>query len=619
MPRPLVFGNGSFLLQLDRRHRVRDLCFPFIGQFNHLAGHAIRMGVWRDGRFSWCDSDEWEISQLYEDGSLVGHSRLRSAAMEIELELVEAVDPNESVFQRNIRITNLGKEAEIRLFFSHDLRLEESDLGDTALYHPNGAIIHYKRHSAILFAGKWGEDGIYQFQCATRHGAWPESDAEDGALSMNPIEQGSVASVFSLRQRIGEGEFSEATYWILAARSLQESLKMREDMRDAISAARAFNPIPSLPAPLKESERGNLLGLYQRSLLTILTQINSSNGAILAANDSDILETARATYSYLWMRDGALVCAALDRAGLGQTTRSFFDLCAKLWRDAPVGFQHKYCPDGALGASWHPYFKQGEAVVPFQEDSTALVVWALGVHMRSGGNRDQLQTWYDGMIKAICCFLAEYVDDVGLPKPSWDLWEERRGVHAYSAATVIAGLRAGAEIASFLGHEADGEPWRSVATRMAQAVRDHLWNTERGCFYRMQGDPTIDSATLAFGLFGIFPPDDPLVIQNANTIEATLAVRGGLARYEGDYYFRQLGDMPGNPWVITTMWLAQTRILQGDLEAAERALQWVRELQEPTGILAEQYHPETGEPLSVSPLTWSHAEVVRTIQMLCKT
>ncbi len=30
--------------------------------------------------------------------------------------------------------------------------------------------------------------------------------------------------------------------------------------------------------------------------------------------------------------------------------------------------------------------------------------------------------------------------------------------------------------------------------------------------------------------------------------------------------------------------------------------------------MAEQLHPYTGEPLSVSPLTWSHAEYVRTVQ-----
>ena len=33
----------------------------------------------------------------------------------------------------------------------------------------------------------------------------------------------------------------------------------------------------------------------------------------------------------------------------------------------------------------------------------------------------------------------------------------------------------------------------------------------------------------------------------------------------------------------------------------------------PSGVLAEQVHPYPGEPLSVSPLTWSHATFVAAV------
>ena len=51
---------------------------------------------------------------------------------------------------------------------------------------------------------------------------------------------------------------------------------------------------------------------YRRSLLVLRTQIDNG-GAILAANDSDVLQYNRDSYSYLWPRDGALVAHALDR------------------------------------------------------------------------------------------------------------------------------------------------------------------------------------------------------------------------------------------------------------------------------------------------------------------
>jgi glucoamylase len=45
-----------------------------------------------------------------------------------------------------------------------------------------------------------------------------------------------------------------------------------------------------------------------------------------------------------------------------------------------------------------------------------------------------------------------------------------------------------------------------------------------------------------------------------------------------------------------------------------KLLEWAARRALPSGTMAEQLHPYTGEPLSVSPLTWSHAEYVRTVQ-----
>ena len=44
-----------------------------------------------------------------------------------------------------------------------------------------------------------------------------------------------------------------------------------------------------------------------------------------------------------------------------------------------------------------------------------------------------------------------------------------------------------------------------------------------------------------------------------------------------------------------------------ELTAAKALLQWACDHALHSGVLAEQAHPFTGAPLSVSPLTWSHA------------
>ena len=78
--------------------------------------------------------------------------------------------------------------------------------------------------------------------------------------------------------------------------------------------------------------------------------------------------------------------------------------------------------------------------------------------------------------------------------------------------------------------------------------------------------------------------------------------------------------MPGNPWFICTLWLAQYKMATArtvaELQPAREILDWVVAHALPSGVLAEQLHPHTHEPLSVSPLTWSHAEFVTAVLTL---
>ena len=65
------------------------------------------------------------------------------------------------------------------------------------------------------------------------------------------------------------------------------------------------------------------------------------------------------------------------------------------------------------------------------------------------------------------------------------------------------------------------------------------------------------------------------------------------------------------------MWLAEYYIERAgsadNLKRAMEILQWVYEHALPSGVLSEQIDPHTGSPLSVSPLTWSHATFVMTV------
>lgn len=114
-----------------------------------------------------------------------------------------------------------------------------------------------------------------------------------------------------------------------------------------------------------------------------------------------------------------------------------------------------------------------------------------------------------------------------------------------------------------------------------------------------------------------------MVASTINAVKEKLWVKtsvGGIARYTNDFYYRVGNDtehVPGNPWFICTMWLAEYDIMRAnnltELNNALPILEWVVDRALASGVLAEQIDPYTNEPLSVSPLTWSHAGFVTTM------
>ena len=110
---------------------------------------------------------------------------------------------------------------------------------------------------------------------------------------------------------------------------------------------------------------------------------------------------------------------------------------------------HKYRADGALGSSWHPYVHGDMVAPPIQEDETAIVVFMFAQFYHTQQDSALIKDFYGSMIVPMAEFLAEYVDSSsGLPKPSYDLWEQDYMTTTYSTAVTYGGLLAAAELAA---------------------------------------------------------------------------------------------------------------------------------------------------------------------------
>ena len=269
-------------------------------------------------------------------------------------------------------------------------------------------------------------------------------------------------------------------------------------------------------------------------------------------------------------------------------------------------------------------------MVPIQEDETALVLWALWRHFEKDRDVEFIRGLYESMIVPCSDFLEQFRDtETKLPKPSWNLWEDRLGVHTFTCATVVAGLRAAANFAELFDDRDKADRYTKAADEIVEAMKVHLYSAELGRFLRslqsngddsLTPDATVDASLFAVFYFDCFTADDPMVTGTMQAIKDNLLVKtefGGVARFENDGYMRVSEDVTGNPWFICTLWLAEYYIAIAktvdELKPALDILEWTAKRALPSGVLAEQIDPLTGEPVSVSPLTWSHSTFVATV------
>ncbi|HZW57815.1 MAG TPA: glycoside hydrolase family 15 protein [Nitrososphaerales archaeon] len=637
MPRDIPVGNGNYSILFDQQYRISDIFYPRVGMENHALGHPFRFGAFAEGMFSWLS--DWQKTMSYLEDTLASDVKLHSDDMKLEIRCNDCVDFVSPIFMRKIRVRNLAANPrEVRLFFHHDFHIRGTAVGDTAYFDPvkTSGVVHYKTDRYFLANSRTNSgEGIFQYACGVKEsagalGTW--KDAEDGYLSGNPIAQGAVDSVISVRLAVDGNKESECNYWIIAGKSYDE-VQRRNSFLNARTPEKLFKRTIDfwrLWATRRDHNGFEDLGdqisrLYRRSLLIIKSQTDA-DGAIIASNDSDILQFNKDTYAYMWPRDGAFVTMAMDEAGYRVFSKHFFDFC--LATILPQGWYfHKYQADKSPGSSWHPWVVAGQQQLPIQEDETALVLISLWNHYRLYKDVDMIKDYYGPIIKSAANFINDYRDKTTLlPLESYDLWEERREVLTFTCSAIFAALSAAANFAEAFGEADLAIIYRRGAEEVKQAMIKNLYDAALGRFLRgvtlengavVSNDSTIDASIAGVFLFGVLPADDPLVVSSMSQVEEKLWIKtpvGGLARYEQDRY-QVTGEyqpnVPGNPWFITTMWLADWYIEKSktkrDLGRAKELLTWASEHAMPSGVMAEQLNPFNGSALSVSPLTWSHA------------
>jgi GH15 family glucan-1,4-alpha-glucosidase len=423
---------------------------------------------------------------------------------------------------------------------------------------------------------------------------------------------------------------SRVSYWIAAGRSTRLALFVHKQIRESSVTSRIKETADWWHNWLKpaQSAANKIPEVYRKtfieSVMIIKSQIDM-RGAVIASTDTTMLNYSRDAYAYCWPRDGSFVLWPLIRMGYKDEAYRFFEFCKRGLH--PDGYlMHKYRADGALGSSWHPYVHDDAVAPPIQEDETALTLFVFAQYYHLHPDESLLKEFYIDMIKPMADFMAGYIDDVtGLPKPSYDLWEQVFMTTTYTVSVVYAALLAASDIAESAHDPDSAVKWRSTAEDIAHAAHVHLFNDERQHFYKglnvMDGqiikNGTIDtSSTFGVFMFGLFDLTSTQLKSSVATIKETFGVNQGaigLPRYENDDYRRTEPNITGNFWPIVSMWLAQYDADTGNTDKAFEILDWVKSHAMSTGMMPEQINPVSGQNIAPAPLTWTQAEYLSTL------
>lgn len=314
------------------------------------------------------------------------------------------------------------------------------------------------------------------------------------------------------------------------------------------------------------------------------------------------------TYRYSWMRDGAFIAYAMDRAGEHDSARRFHRWVNRIMttyghkvdelvrKDAagepilPQDWLHcRYTLDGYEGE---------EDWGNFQLDGYGAWLWSLCEHIRISG-APELILEFEGAIDTVVRYLTLFWD-----RPNYDSWEENgEMVHPSTLACLYGGLTA-------VNAHRNSPELAGVCEQIRAHVLQHF--VHGGRLTKFADGRSVDSNLLWVSVpFGLLEPDHPIMAATVAELERR-CMKGGVYRYPEDTYYG------GGEWLLLTAWLGWYCAEVGKLDRAGSLFKWIETQADAQGNMTEQVSANALDPDMVEvwegrwgpvakPLLWSHA------------
>jgi glucoamylase len=276
-------------------------------------------------------------------------------------------------------------------------------------------------------------------------------------------------------------------------------------------------------------------------------------------------------------------------------------------------------PDGTLDiSSWPRPQHDGLA-----SRALSLLRWA-----RSIGVEDDISAELAALLRSDLSFIARHWRE-----PSFDIWEEEKGLHYYTLCVTAAALERGADWLE-ANDDKQAVPGYRADVEVIRRTLDDFWLPEAG-HYRSrvlssgapsskQLDIAIILAVIHAGHSGAHSAQDPrmhaTLAQLERLFDAAYAINRersahrapAMGRYAGDVYYS------GGAYYFSTLGAAEfcfraaagNEDARGWIEHGDAFLDTVRAFTPANGDMSEQFDQHTGAQSSARHLAWSYAALI---------
>ncbi|WP_144636589.1 glycoside hydrolase family 15 protein [Bordetella genomosp. 13] len=364
-----------------------------------------------------------------------------------------------------------------------------------------------------------------------------------------------------------------------------------------------------------------------RSLITLKLLTFEPTGGIIAAPTMGLPEELGGSrnwdYRYCWLRDSALTLYALLNAGYREEAEAWRQWLLRAVAGHPNQMQIMY---GIAGDRWLP--EHDVEWLPGYEGSKPVRV--------GNGAAGQLQLdVYGELVETLHAARAA---DLAPLAEAWRLqnvliqpletlwksldhgiWEVRGPKRAFTHSRLMCWVAFDRAIKSCeqFGLQGPVERW----TRVRDEIRDDIcangYDARRNTFVQYYGGQALDASLLLIPQVGFLPADDPRVQGTIRAVEQELLRDGLLLRYSTEHTD---DGLPGEEGVFLacSFWLADTYVLQGRLDDADRLFERLLGMRNDLGLLAEEYDVARRRLVGNFPQGFSHIGLVNTAYNLSR-